>query len=148
MQPAEDDRRKGDIADGQMLAGNETPASQGLVEDRHQRMRLGDSGLDGGTVALFRRGADKAMESCAVSCVEGCRLPVHPAIRQRTPAGIKRPERAFAMFRREIPHDRVGFPQHQIAVDQHRHQAVGVHGLVFGRLHNAEGTARIMARVR
>jgi hypothetical protein len=47
----------------------------------------------------------------------------------------------------EIAHDRIGFPQHVVAVDQRRHPPVGVHREIFGLVVLAERHAGIDAPV-
>jgi len=46
----------------------------------------------------------------------------------------------LAVGQAEIAHHRIGFPEHEIAVDQRRHTAVGIHGeicrlVVLAELH-------------
>jgi hypothetical protein len=75
-------------------------------------------------------------------------LPVHPTAGPRTRARIGGLELAGAVFRREVAHDRVRFPQQEAVLFERRHQAVGVHGEIGGFLVLAEGAADVDALVR
>src|SRR5947199_3729040 len=74
-------------------------------------------------------------------------LPVHPAVGTRTRAQIGGLELGGAIFRREIAHDRIGFPQQESVLLQRRHQAVRVHREICGLVVLAKRTANIDALV-
>src|SRR5262245_56595734 len=74
-------------------------------------------------------------------------LPVHPAVGARTRAQIGGFEVAGAVFRREVAHDGIRFPQQEFILLQRRHQAVRVHRQICGLVVLAERTANIDALV-
>ena len=92
---------------------------------------------------LLRLRAYEAEEGRAVSGIEREGSPIHPAVGERTLLGIRRPKPAHAVDRAQIANDRVRLPEHEITVDQHRHQAVRVHRLVLRRLNDAENAAGV-----
>src|ERR1043166_732841 len=80
--------------------------------------------------------------------LQGRLRPVHPALPLRACGGILAPERALAVARREVAQDRVGFPHRRLAVDNHGHAAVRVHGAERGCVEPAEGAAQFNMTVR
>src|SRR5262249_42015938 len=99
-------------------------------------------------IALLRRRADEPPEHRRERRMRDRELPVHPTAGPRTRARISGLELAGAVFRREVAHDRVRFPQQEAVLFERRHQAVGIHGEVGGLLVLAERTADVDALVR
>src|SRR5262249_36011938 len=87
----------------------------------------------GGTLIYWRLSRyrlDKALEGhLGDRRTEMCRLPMQPAIDVRALARVGREEQRAPMRAREIGEDRVRFPEHELAVDEHRDQAVRVERL-------------------
>ena len=118
------------------------------VQNRHGRDALDLAGLDRRMIALLRRRADEPPEHRRERRMRDRELPVHPAAGPRARARIGGLEFAGAVFRREVAHDRVRFPQQEAVLFERRHQAVGVHGEIGGLLVLAEGAADVDALVR
>ena len=130
-----------DVAHGELRAGDEVAALQRLFEQQRAGGRALDRGGDGGGVALCFGRADQAQEGRAQGGLPLGGLPVHPAVGIGAHTGIGGPQRARAIARGQIAHDGVGFPEHEAAVVDHGHAAVGIHAAVLGRVQAAEGAA-------
>ena len=79
-------------------------------------------------VAFFRRRAHQRPEHRPVDRLQGRQRPVQPAVDGRARLRTLRIDRRIlAVGEAEIAHHRIGFPQHEIAVDQRRHAAIGIH---------------------
>jgi hypothetical protein len=86
------------------------------------------------------------LEHRHVGRIERAEIPVHPALDHGLFGG-RRAVQGGRMQRREIAHDRVGLPDHQVAVDHGRHLGVGIERAVGVGLGVAELAAVIFARI-
>ncbi|MNC33507.1 hypothetical protein D3C75_819000 [compost metagenome] len=101
-------------------------------------------GVDRHPVALVFRGAQQAPEQWAERCGEGRGGPVHPLVRQGALTRVVQvPALLRTVFGAQVADDGVGLPQGQVAVFEHRHQAVGVAGTVVRLVDHAEGAAGV-----
>ena len=107
---------------GDMAAG----ARELAVEDRHHARPLLLRGLDLARVMEGRVLAHDRREGVAPGAVELGRLPVDPAVDLGARLRLGRQQRFGRPFVGEIADDAVALPQHEVAVDDHRHQAVGI----------------------
>src|SRR5690606_37993198 len=76
---------------------------------------------------------------------EGGLDPLRPFVQRGPLQRIGGPESLVPVTRAEIAHDRRAFPEMNVVVAQHRHEAVRVHGTEFRRIEAAEPAAGIDA---
>lgn len=147
-QPAVRGTHQGDVADGQVAAGDELAALQRLVQNLRAGVAALDRQVDGGVIALGFGGADQAQEGWDHDALPFGGLPVHPAVGVGAQADVLGPEGAGAVARGQVAHDGIRFPQHEAAVVDGGHGAVGVDLGVLGRVDHAERAAGLDEGVR
>lgn len=95
---------------------------QRLFNDVEVFFQRGDRRFDFRHVAQLWRGADQAPKDDGEGRNDGRGGPVHPFLGGGARLQILRIERRIAEFRRQVAHDGVGLPQHEVIVLQQRHQ--------------------------
>ena len=126
-EPAVDRQPDRDVGQGERGAGDMAAGARELaVEDRHHARPLLLRGLDLARVMEGRVFTHDRREGVAPGAVELRRLPVDPAVDLGARLRFGRQQRFGRPFVGEIADDAVALPQHEVAVDDHRHQAVGV----------------------
>ena len=140
--------RDRNVAHRESIAGDERRLAELRVEDFHRRRGLVLGLVDLGMIALFRRRADQAPEQRMDRGGGDRELPVHPAAGAGAGAQILGLERAGAVFRGEIAHDRVRFPEDEIILFERGHEPVGIHRQIGGLVVLAEWPADIDPLIR
>ena len=133
----------GDVGEREMVAGEVGLAREMRVE----QAIVVRSGLhvptDARPVVLVVGRPVIAPEQLHEITLQRDRGPVHPAIDERAPRGVARPQRVVAVARREIAQDRVGFPHHEAIVVDHGDPPVRIHGEERGIVQSAECAAGV-----
>ncbi|MNE41584.1 hypothetical protein D3C80_1356640 [compost metagenome] len=142
FEPSIDEASQRNVAHSEVLAGKVRLRCQSLLGNLQQSPALGQCSGDGGLVALLRRSAQGAPEHRAERPGEGRGGPVHPAVRAGAQLQVDRLE-LRRVFRHQVADDGVGLPEHEVAVLDHRHQAVGVLRPVGRLVDHAERAAGI-----
>ena len=124
--PAVDRRPHRYVCHGERRSYNVISTGQVRVEYSQVLSRLTYSRRYRRSISILRWRADKSDKRRAEIGPERTHLPVHPPVRVGPPCEVLRAQRAHPMPGGEVPHDGVGLPEHEIAIRDRRHQAVGV----------------------
>ncbi|KGD43639.1 hypothetical protein DO72_5833 [Burkholderia pseudomallei] len=96
---------------------------------------------------MIRRIAHEREKRIAPGAVQRGRLPVEPLVDARPRMGLDGIQVRAAVPVRQIADDRVRFPEHEVAVHEHRHEAIRIQREEFGRLSRPESRPPIFALV-
>ena len=137
-----------DLGEAQFGAGEIGPPILDLVIDNHPgRERAPPCRFDRGRIARLGLCADQAEQQLPHRRTDNRQLPIHPTLDMGARYRVLRVKPLAVAGRREIAADRVRFPHDEVAVDDGRHQAVGVELEIFGILIAAERPSPIGALI-
>ncbi|KGS20454.1 hypothetical protein X941_5805 [Burkholderia pseudomallei MSHR5569] len=147
-QPAVDRQAERDIGERIVRAGDECARRAELrVQDRHVSRPAFARRANPGGIAMIRRIAHEREKRIAPGAVQRGRLPVEPLVDACPRMGLDGIQVRTAVPVRQIADDRVRFPEHEVAVHEHRHEAIRIQREEFGRLSRPESRPPIFALV-
>src|SRR6185312_1113563 len=131
------------VAHGEIFARDELLSRKMLVDQLEQGVGAHPGVADHVHVPLVLRRAPETRKSAHESVLQIGQRPVDPHVGLGAFGRVFGPQPSLAVFRADVTHDRMGFPDNRTVVVDHRNARVGIHRAELRRLQSAEWTARV-----